>query len=95
MLGYLVLNQGRVATRSGDWQAFFADPLVKRHLRGGSALDVAQSWSLHQQGPVDSDVVGYFLFEVDDIAVVHAMMRINPVVLAGGSVEIHRLVEDG
>ncbi len=38
--------------------------------------------------------MGYFVFETGDLDLVKELMMINPVVLAGGSVEIHRLEED-
>jgi hypothetical protein len=95
MIGYLVLCVGNgIETKKKDWKAFFENPIIKKTLRGGSALGTAYSYSNGEYDSIQSDIDGYFIFETDDDDELKSILNVIPVVKSGGSIRIHALVED-
>jgi hypothetical protein len=95
MIGYLILSVGNgIETKKRDWKAFFEDPIIKKTLRGGSALGSAYSYSKGEYDSLHSDIDGYFIFETDDDDELKSILKVIPVVKSGGSVRVHALVED-
>ncbi len=91
MAEFMLLMKGEGGANAA-WNAYIKTLMASGLFRGGSAL--ANGVCVDNSGQeFDCSVNGFMRFEADDIDQVRALLTDNPLLLAGGKVELLELVQ--
>ncbi|MEM1380020.1 MAG: hypothetical protein AAGH41_05270 [Pseudomonadota bacterium] len=98
MAAFICFMHGDAQAEVDDatWEAFFADLRAAGGFLGGSAI--GDGVCLGQRDPlpeVTRSLVGYLRIEARDLSDAKKLMAKNPVLVAGGTVEIRALPRTG
>jgi hypothetical protein len=90
MTQYILLIQDNVKTRptGEDWEKFFVLAQRSGLFRGGSEIGTRQVVGDLVSAQSTAHVSGYMRFDSDDRQAVLDLLKVHPVVLHGGSVEL-------
>lgn len=85
---YLLLIHGNETSASteAEWGAFFARAKASGFFSGGS--EVGAKVMLGAAGPTSDHIAGYMRFDCDDRTALLELLKLHPVVLHGGSIEL-------
>lgn len=81
-------NNNPAATTTKQWDEFFTAASNSGVFKGGSAIKPGIAWGADIEKNASEDIAGYMLFESDDITRIHRLLKIHPVVVQGGTVEL-------
>ncbi len=71
-----------------QWNRFFAAAKNSGTFTGGSAVSKGMHFGEKREELVSESVVGYMQFETDDVEIIHQLLKLHPVVMQGGTVEL-------
>ena len=75
-------------TTSEQWGQFFEAARRKGVFKGGSAINPGLVTGVEPQQMASSIIAGYMLFNSDDVKKIHEVLKLHPVVIQGGTVEL-------
>ena len=90
---YLLLIQDNAKTKpsEAEWSDFFSVARASDTFVGGSEVGDRELFGDEASAKLSDHVVGYMRFDTDDKSKVTELLKIHPVVLNGGSVELCEL----
>jgi hypothetical protein len=93
MDAYLLLihNNETTPTRDEEWERFFAEARSSGMFEGGSEVGRREILGGPATVPSSAHIVGYMRFETADRRLLLDLLRLHPVVLHGGTVELCEL----
>lgn len=93
MKQYLLLVQGHLESRTTpeEWNAFFAAAEESDHFRGGSEIGRRTVLGNVATAQSTDHVVAYMRFDAEDQQQLLDLLKMHPVLLHGGSVELCEL----
>ncbi len=71
-----------------QWNEFFSAAKNSGVFKGGSEVSKGMYVGVKPEQLVSETVVGYMRFEADDVGLIHKLLKLHPVVLQGGTVEL-------
>lgn len=83
-----VHNNNKSPTSADQWSEFFTAAQKSGVFTGGSAINAGIAWGADLEQMVSDAIAGYMLFETDDITKIHRLLKLHPVVIQGGTVEL-------
>jgi len=93
MAQYLLLIQNNQKTESTveEWDQFFAVAKSSGTFTGGSEIGAREVFGDSQLAQSTAHIGGYMRFDTDDKQALIELIKVHPVVLHGGSVELCEL----
>ena len=90
---YILLIQGNEtsATTDAEWEHFFTAAQASGAFRGGSEIGQRERLGDSPTALSTDHIVGYMRFDTDDKASLNELLKIHPVVLHGGTVDLCEL----
>ena len=90
---YILLIQGNTKTpeTGKEWNDFFAKARSSGIFSGGSEIGKREIIGENESAQPTDHIVGYMLFECEDKEKILELLKIHPVVLNGGTVELCEL----
>lgn len=78
-------------TTDEQWNTFFTAARSSGIFAGGSEIGKRIQIGNKQVRPITDSVDGYMRFETDDINKIHELLKLHPVIIQGGTVELCEL----
>jgi len=93
MTQYLLLIQGneKTGTTAEEWERFFVAAQESGTFKGGSEVGKREIIGAIDSACSSAHIVGYMRFDSGDKQKILALLKLHPVVLHGGSVELCEL----
>ena len=90
---YILLIQGNDTspTTNDEWERFFTAARASGAFRGGSEIGRRERIGDTTTAGPTGHIVGYMRFDTDDKTMLHELLRLHPVVLHGGTVDLCEL----
>lgn len=95
MVQYLLLIHGSTQSdpTSEEWESFFEVARQSGIFRGGSELGDREIIGDHQGAKPSDHIVGFMRFDSEDKDQVLAVLKLHPIVVHGGCVELCAMPE--
>jgi hypothetical protein len=96
MRRFMFLMHGDTTTTEDfeAWGPYLSNLQSGGHFDGGSSIGSGETYRTRPKPQPLSELAGYFIVGVEDLAGARAFLRDNPTYVAGGTVEIRELIED-
>lgn len=93
---YILLIHGSTATppQPLEWDAFFERAKASGLFKGGSAIGAKMQIGAPVTSALSEHISGFMRFDSDDKESVLELLKLHPVILNGGTVELCELPKD-
>ena len=87
----LIYNNTQMVTRPEQWEAFFERAKGSRVFKGGSALGSSLMFGDDSIESTEDKIVGFMRFDADNSDEVMELLKLHPVLLNGGTMELREM----
>lgn len=81
-------NNTDYQTTEEQWNSYFLAARESGIFKGGSEIQNRVQLGLKHVNSTTDSVVGYMRFETDDISKLHRLLKLHPVYMQGGTLEL-------
>jgi len=84
----LIHNNVDTPTKEEEWEQFFTAAQQSGIFAGGSEIANSVPIGSKPVPPITASIAGFMRFDSDDVNKVHALLKLHPIYLHGGTLEL-------